>query len=224
MLRSRRRRGTGTRTCRTTGWCGPSRRPAGARVATLTEYGVLAKIGVNDSGLGVMLNMLHHDADAQRVGRGAHRLPRARAAAHAPGGLRLGGRGPGPRRLAVVLGVVGGDGRRSRRGRRIARDVPRGRGRGEARGRPARAHQPLRLGRGRARLPGRGERRQLVGAPRPSRRHPDGDSAGVRRRRAGRDDPPRPGGPDLPARLRSRRSRSRRHRDPGHRHPGRRAG
>jgi isopenicillin-N N-acyltransferase-like protein len=41
---------------------------AGGRVTTLTEYGVLAKIGVNDSGLGVMLNMLHHDADAQRAG------------------------------------------------------------------------------------------------------------------------------------------------------------
>ncbi len=38
---------------------------AGRRVSTLTEYGVLAKIGVNDAGLGVMLNMLHHDSDDQ---------------------------------------------------------------------------------------------------------------------------------------------------------------
>ncbi len=37
----------------------------GRRVTTLTEYGVLAKIGVNDTGLGVMLNMLHHEADDQ---------------------------------------------------------------------------------------------------------------------------------------------------------------
>ncbi len=37
----------------------------GRRVTTLTEYGVLAKIGVNDAGLGVMLNMLHHVADDQ---------------------------------------------------------------------------------------------------------------------------------------------------------------
>jgi isopenicillin-N N-acyltransferase-like protein len=37
----------------------------GRRVTTLTEYGVLAKIGVNDAGLGVMLNMLHHAADDQ---------------------------------------------------------------------------------------------------------------------------------------------------------------
>jgi isopenicillin-N N-acyltransferase-like protein len=41
---------------------------AGGRVTTLTEYGVLAKIGVNDAGLGVMLNMLHHDADDQQRG------------------------------------------------------------------------------------------------------------------------------------------------------------
>lgn len=41
----------------------------GGRITTLTEYGVLAKIGVNDRGLGVMLNMLHHDADDQPAGR-----------------------------------------------------------------------------------------------------------------------------------------------------------
>ena len=35
-------------------------------MTTLTEFGVLAKIGVNDAGLGVMLNMLHHGADDQR--------------------------------------------------------------------------------------------------------------------------------------------------------------
>ena len=41
---------------------------AGGRVTTLTEYGVLAKIGVNDAGFGVMLNMLHHLRDDQPVG------------------------------------------------------------------------------------------------------------------------------------------------------------
>lgn len=42
------------------------------RVTTLTEYGVLAKIGVNDAGLGVMLNMLHHESDDQlALGAGA---------------------------------------------------------------------------------------------------------------------------------------------------------
>ena len=44
----------------------------GHRVTTLTEYGVLAKIGVNDAGFGVMLNMLHHAADDQLpLGEGA---------------------------------------------------------------------------------------------------------------------------------------------------------
>jgi len=52
----------------------------GRRVTTLTEYGVLAKIGVNDAGLGVMLNMLHHGADEQsgppRIGFPVHVLLR----------------------------------------------------------------------------------------------------------------------------------------------------
>jgi isopenicillin-N N-acyltransferase-like protein len=55
----------------------------GRRVTTLTEYGVLAKIGVNDAGLGVMLNMLHHEADDQtalgpraRIGYPVHVLLR----------------------------------------------------------------------------------------------------------------------------------------------------
>jgi isopenicillin-N N-acyltransferase-like protein len=42
---------------------------SGGRITTLTEYGVLAKIGVNDAGLGVMLNMLHHEADEQAPGQ-----------------------------------------------------------------------------------------------------------------------------------------------------------
>ena len=53
---------------------------SGRRVTTLTEYGVLAKIGVNDAGLGVMLNMLHHTADVQvgepRIGFPVHVLLR----------------------------------------------------------------------------------------------------------------------------------------------------
>jgi isopenicillin-N N-acyltransferase-like protein len=37
--------------------------PDGRRVETVTEFGMLGKIGVNDSGVGVMLNMLHHKND-----------------------------------------------------------------------------------------------------------------------------------------------------------------
>ena len=56
--------------------------PDGRVVQTVTEFGMLAKIGVNDRGVGVMLNMLHHrnDADAVaggEVGHPVHLLARA---------------------------------------------------------------------------------------------------------------------------------------------------
>jgi isopenicillin-N N-acyltransferase-like protein len=44
--------------------------PDGRVVQTVTEYGMLAKIGVNDRGVGVMLNMLHHANDAGAVAGG----------------------------------------------------------------------------------------------------------------------------------------------------------
>ena len=54
----------------------------GRVVRTVTEYGMLAKIGVNDRGVGVMLNMLHHAGDAAAVASGelghpVHLLSRA---------------------------------------------------------------------------------------------------------------------------------------------------
>ena len=56
--------------------------PDGRVVQTVTEYGMLAKIGVNDRGVGVMLNMLHHKNDAEavageRIGHPVHLLSRA---------------------------------------------------------------------------------------------------------------------------------------------------
>jgi isopenicillin-N N-acyltransferase-like protein len=56
--------------------------PDGRVLQTVTEYGVLAKIGVNDRGVGVLLNMLHHRADAAAVAEGeighpVHLLSRA---------------------------------------------------------------------------------------------------------------------------------------------------
>jgi isopenicillin-N N-acyltransferase like protein len=56
--------------------------PDGRVVQTVTEFGMLAKIGVNDRGVGVMLNMLHHrnDADAvatEEIGHPVHLLSRA---------------------------------------------------------------------------------------------------------------------------------------------------
>jgi isopenicillin-N N-acyltransferase-like protein len=52
----------------------------GRVVRTVTEFGMLAKIGVNDRGVGVMLNMLHHRNDAgagDRIGHPVHLLARA---------------------------------------------------------------------------------------------------------------------------------------------------
>ena len=49
--------------------------PDGRVVETVTEYGMLAKIGVNADGVGVMLNMLHHANDAERVTEGTVGYP-----------------------------------------------------------------------------------------------------------------------------------------------------
>ena len=51
--------------------------PDGRVVTTVTEYGVLAKIGVNSDGIGVLFNMLHHTEDAKRdLGFPVHLLSR----------------------------------------------------------------------------------------------------------------------------------------------------
>ena len=54
----------------------------GRWVETVTEFGMLAKIGVNGHGVGVMLNMLHHENDEkaaaeERIGYPVHLLSRA---------------------------------------------------------------------------------------------------------------------------------------------------
>ncbi|HET7387844.1 MAG TPA: C45 family peptidase [Nocardioidaceae bacterium] len=56
--------------------------PDGRIVQTVTEFGMLAKIGVSSTGVGVMLNMLHHENDAkaaaeEKVGYPVHLLSRA---------------------------------------------------------------------------------------------------------------------------------------------------
>ncbi len=50
--------------------------PDGRRVTTFTEYGILGKIGVNDRGVGVLFNMLHHDDDGASVGVPVHIVAR----------------------------------------------------------------------------------------------------------------------------------------------------
>jgi isopenicillin-N N-acyltransferase-like protein len=51
--------------------------PDGSWLETVTEYGLLAKIGVSSRGVGVLLNMLHHAGDDNdRVGLPVHLLSR----------------------------------------------------------------------------------------------------------------------------------------------------
>lgn len=49
--------------------------PDGRVVETVTEFGMLGKIGVNGYGVGVMLNMLHHKNDADRAAEGTIGYP-----------------------------------------------------------------------------------------------------------------------------------------------------
>jgi len=50
--------------------------PDGRRVTTLTEYGLVGKIGVNDAGLGVLFTMLHHRDDGAGLGVPVHVVAR----------------------------------------------------------------------------------------------------------------------------------------------------
>lgn len=51
--------------------------PDGSVVETVTEYGVLGKIGVNSHGVGVLLNILHHENDGTgQLGYPVHLLSR----------------------------------------------------------------------------------------------------------------------------------------------------
>lgn len=52
------------------------RAASGARVVTFAEFGQPAKIGVNDRGLGVHFNILHHRSDGTQVGVPVHVLSR----------------------------------------------------------------------------------------------------------------------------------------------------
>jgi isopenicillin-N N-acyltransferase-like protein len=53
--------------------------PDGRVVQTVTEYGILGKIGVNTAGVGVMFNMLHHANDLAGVPAGGEQASAAKA-------------------------------------------------------------------------------------------------------------------------------------------------
>lgn len=50
--------------------------PSGRLVHTLTEYGLLGKLGVNSARLGVLLNILHHRRDGRSIGVPVHVVAR----------------------------------------------------------------------------------------------------------------------------------------------------
>ncbi len=51
--------------------------PDGSTTTTLTEFGIVGKIGVTTRGLGVLVNILHHEADGGFLGAPVHVLSRA---------------------------------------------------------------------------------------------------------------------------------------------------
>ena len=50
--------------------------PDGRRVVTVTEYGILGKIGVNSAGIGLLFTMLHHRDDGVDMGVPVHAIAR----------------------------------------------------------------------------------------------------------------------------------------------------
>jgi isopenicillin-N N-acyltransferase-like protein len=49
----------------------------GSHTTTVTEYGIVGKIGVNDRGLGIHFNILHHEEDGVGIGVPVHVLARS---------------------------------------------------------------------------------------------------------------------------------------------------
>jgi isopenicillin-N N-acyltransferase like protein len=50
--------------------------PDGRRVTTVTEYGIVGKIGVNSLGVGTLFNILHHELDGDGMGLPVHVVAR----------------------------------------------------------------------------------------------------------------------------------------------------
>jgi isopenicillin-N N-acyltransferase-like protein len=51
--------------------------PDGRTVHTVTEFGIVGKIGINASGVGLFINILHHEADGGTIGVPVHILARS---------------------------------------------------------------------------------------------------------------------------------------------------
>ena len=50
--------------------------PEGRRVVTVTEYGIVGKIGVNSAGVGLLFTMMHHRDDGADIGVPVHAIAR----------------------------------------------------------------------------------------------------------------------------------------------------
>jgi isopenicillin-N N-acyltransferase-like protein len=50
--------------------------PDGRRLTTVTEYGIVGKIGVNSLGVGTLFNILHHELDGAAIGLPVHVVAR----------------------------------------------------------------------------------------------------------------------------------------------------
>jgi len=87
--------------------------PDGRVVHTLTEYGIVGKIGVNSDHRGLHVNILHHERDGERVGLPVHVL--ARAVLECPGSFTdaLTLISSAPCSASSALTLVGYDGRES---------------------------------------------------------------------------------------------------------------
>ncbi|MEU8884938.1 C45 family peptidase [Streptomyces hydrogenans] len=82
--------------------------PDGRRTTTLTEYGIVGKIGVNDRGVGCLFNILHHRADTGTHGVPVHVVARRLLdeADTVTDALRVIGRAPVS--ASTTITVVGG--------------------------------------------------------------------------------------------------------------------
>jgi isopenicillin-N N-acyltransferase-like protein len=81
--------------------------PDGRVVHTVTEYGILAKIGVSSRGVGVHMNILQHARDGGPIGTPVHILARVVLERAGDPGAALALLGPAETSASTVLTVIG---------------------------------------------------------------------------------------------------------------------
>jgi isopenicillin-N N-acyltransferase like protein len=100
--------------------------PDGRVVHTVTEFGILAKIGVNSRGVGVHINILHHASDGGPMGVPVHVLARAVLDHSADAGAAVALIGAAEVSASSVLTIIGAsDAGTTAIGAELAPDGPR---------------------------------------------------------------------------------------------------